>query len=496
MAITKNSKKGSALSKNEVDANFQYLDDVCTANSAAIAGHEARLDEDSFHLLSLDAQVAEKASQAQVNDLTAQVATKAEQAQVNAHIGNTDNPHGVTRAQVGLANADNTADVDKPVSTPQAAAIANAAFMQGSVSKTASYALTSGDGNKMVYLESAGVSANATFTLPDLTTITGEWHGILANINATYTLTVAAFAGQSIGGDIALAEHQAAVIAKTGNGWSVVVKPSTSGGASSSYDIQTFNTSGTWTKPVSGTFAIVECWGGGGSGGVGSESGGSGGTLYSGGGGGGGNYATRIFSLADLASTVSVTVGTGGAGVATPGNDGFPGANTTFGSYLIAHGGQGGGCVSDKTPQPYFYGGGGGGGRKTVSYSTYTDYLGGVGGWGAGDGGDSVSAGSIFPSKNRIGGSSYYGGGGGGAVGGSGGNSMYGGGGGGGGGDYSGFPSVGGGGQSKYGGAGSGGQPSAISGGNGATPGGGSGGVFVGVSSGSGGNGLCIVRVF
>ena len=34
-----------------------------------------------------------------------------------AHIANKSNPHEVTRAQVGLGNVDNTADVDKPVST-------------------------------------------------------------------------------------------------------------------------------------------------------------------------------------------------------------------------------------------------------------------------------------------------------------------------------------------------------------------------------------------
>lgn len=34
-----------------------------------------------------------------------------------AHINNTQNPHGVTKAQVGLSNVDNTSDADKPVST-------------------------------------------------------------------------------------------------------------------------------------------------------------------------------------------------------------------------------------------------------------------------------------------------------------------------------------------------------------------------------------------
>ena len=42
-----------------------------------------------------------------------------------AHIEKTDNPHQVTKEQVGLSNVDNTADIDKPVSTAQAAADAD-----------------------------------------------------------------------------------------------------------------------------------------------------------------------------------------------------------------------------------------------------------------------------------------------------------------------------------------------------------------------------------
>lgn len=37
-------------------------------------------------------------------------------AAINEHSSRTDNPHGVTKEQVGLGNVDNTADIDKPVS--------------------------------------------------------------------------------------------------------------------------------------------------------------------------------------------------------------------------------------------------------------------------------------------------------------------------------------------------------------------------------------------
>lgn len=56
---------------------------------------------------------------------TAQIgaATKTE---FDTHANNKSNPHGVTAAQVGLGNVDNTSDANKPVSTAQAAAIADA----------------------------------------------------------------------------------------------------------------------------------------------------------------------------------------------------------------------------------------------------------------------------------------------------------------------------------------------------------------------------------
>ena len=41
----------------------------------------------------------------------------ATQGELDTHTANTANPHGVTKAQVGLGNVDNISDVNKPVST-------------------------------------------------------------------------------------------------------------------------------------------------------------------------------------------------------------------------------------------------------------------------------------------------------------------------------------------------------------------------------------------
>ena len=63
-----------------------------------------------------------------VDDLIADTGSDvtALETKVNSHIANKSNPHTVTKAQVGLGNVNNTSDADKPVSTAQAAAIADA----------------------------------------------------------------------------------------------------------------------------------------------------------------------------------------------------------------------------------------------------------------------------------------------------------------------------------------------------------------------------------
>lgn len=63
-----------------------------------------------------------------VDDLIADTGSDvtALETKVNNHIANKSNPHTVTSAQVGLGNVNNTSDANKPVSTAQAAAIADA----------------------------------------------------------------------------------------------------------------------------------------------------------------------------------------------------------------------------------------------------------------------------------------------------------------------------------------------------------------------------------
>jgi len=115
----------------------------------------------------------------------------------------------------------------------------------------------------------------------------------------------------------------------------------------SAVNTQTFTTSGTWTKPASGTWALVRCWGGGGSGAKGASN-------APGGGGGGGACVEKLILLSSLGATETVTIGAGGAAQTTSATPGNTGGNTTFGSHVTAYGGGGGNYSTS--------GGGGGGG--------------------------------------------------------------------------------------------------------------------------------------
>lgn len=234
-----------------------------------------------------------------------------------------------------------------------------------------------------------------------------------------------------------------------------------SGGAG--VDVQSFSSSGTWTKPASGTLASIECWGGGGSGAKWSGN-------VAGGGGGGGGYMQKIVPLSALTATVAVTIGVGGAAVTAGNAHGNAGGNSTFGAYLTAYGGGGG--------QGNGGGGGGGGGAfgagaGAVAGAGHTATSTG-GFWGGGTGG-------VWNDASMI--SAVWGGGGGGGCGINWTGAWT----------YAWSP----GGTSLNGGSGgAGGSSSATSGTAGSQPGGGGGCTSTGASSGAGGNGQCRIIVW
>jgi mucin-19 len=189
-------------------------------------------------------------------------------------------------------------------------------------------------------------------------------------------------------------------------------------GLSGIINYQEFYTNGTWYNPYANASvntalsgyeqAFVMAWGGGG----GSSSNNSSATC-----GGGGACALGTFNIADLPSTISVVVGTGGSATRTTttalGTSGN-GGNSSFGS-LVAFGGGGSGAN-----------GGGGGGALSAGLNNVTGgnplggnvstYGGGSGGGAGANGGISIFGGGGGAVGLGFGGNTIFGGGGGAAV--------------------------------------------------------------------------------
>lgn len=316
------------------------------------------------------------------------------------------------RSAIGLANVDDTADSAKPISTAVQTALDGKQPLDATLTALAAVSTAA---NKLIY-----ASGSDAFTTADLS----------------------AFART-------LLDDASASDARTTLGVGV--------------DRQTFDTSGTWTKPSHGTIALIEAW----------AAGGSGAKHASGGGGGaGGGYDLRIVALSALGATETVTIGTGGAASTTA--TGAAGGNTSFGSHLTVNGGVGGSNTS-----------GGTGGSQPGAPSPVTGVIDTNADLNLdtviheGAGGSTVAA--AQNGRHR--------GGGGGAANGTGGSSVHGGGGGGGGGTAPGT-----GGTSLSGGAGGAGGNTG-NGTDGTQPGGGGGGTRTGTQSGAGGSGRVIITV-
>ena len=303
-----------------------------------------------------------------------------------------------------------------------------------------------------------------------------------ASTASTYTLTLPAANGTVLQSGTAVTAAQGGTgLTSPGSSGNVLTSDGTNwtsaAPASTGVNVQTFTSSGTWTKPslAAGSRVLIQAWGGGGGCGRGSANQG---------GGGGGGYNERWVTLSSMGATETITIGSGGAARTTDGS-GNNGGNTTVGSLISAYGGGGGGGLGGsgggqlsagdnggttatlKPGKPWFYVGN----EATNGYSLY-----------AGAGGTSTASVDGLTAGYGLDAFVHGGGGGGGGTNKIGGNSVWGGGGG-----SSQLAVTGG--SSSFGGAGG------AAGVAGTQPGGGGGGV-VGATSGAGGAGQVIITVF
>ena len=97
--------------------------DYTTAEKEKLAGIEAEAEKNVVTSVAgkTGAVVLDK-SDVGLGNLTND--KQAKETDFNAHVGNTSNPHNVTKEQLEIENVDNTSDMNKPVSAAQAAALA------------------------------------------------------------------------------------------------------------------------------------------------------------------------------------------------------------------------------------------------------------------------------------------------------------------------------------------------------------------------------------
>ena len=124
------------------------------------------------------------------------VATKANASDLTAHTSRTDNPHAVTKSQVGLGNVDNTSDTAKPVSTATQTALngklnLSGGTMTGEIVLSSSTPSSANVAASKGYVDTQVSSVSGAYVPLAGGTMTGDLTmGSGLKVNSSYTPTV------------------------------------------------------------------------------------------------------------------------------------------------------------------------------------------------------------------------------------------------------------------------------------------------------------------
>ncbi len=236
------------------------------------------------------------------------------------------------------------------------------------------YKVDTGTANTYAIAPSPAITAYTVGQVFSFKAVNANTTASTLNVNSLGTKTIKRLGGASdlILGDILAG--QIVVVEYDGTNFQLI----SPGGTYASYNIQTFAASGTWTKPANAKFVVAMGIGSGGNGGTN----GGNGANHGGGGGGGGAIDSKQFLPSVMASTVAVTIGTGGGAVAS-----------TFGALLSVAGGVNGGNAS-----------GGGEGSSGAGGAAGTGVAGGAGATGQGSTGGGGGGGGGSTSSTNVGG--------------------------------------------------------------------------------------------
>lgn len=109
-------KEADTTLQNNIDTETNARTAADSTHAALTAPHGATSEATAARLILRDASGRAKvAAPADSSDIARKADVDSVSSALSSHAGNTSNPHGVTKAQVGLGNCDNTADGSKSV---------------------------------------------------------------------------------------------------------------------------------------------------------------------------------------------------------------------------------------------------------------------------------------------------------------------------------------------------------------------------------------------